>query len=108
MPIVPPHRIDDIVRALRAGEVVAIPTDTVYGIAAAPDRPDAVRRLADLKGRAAEQPVALLIDSVEAVAPHLDDPGRAGACAPLLAGRSDRGRARAGRQPAHCAGCDDR
>ena len=74
MPIVPPHRIDDIVRALRAGEVVAIPTDTVYGIAAAPDRPDAVRRLADLKGRAAEQPVALLIDSVEAVAPHLDDP----------------------------------
>ncbi len=75
MPIVPPDRIDEIVRALRAGEVAAIPTDTVYGIAAALDHPEAVQRLAELKGRAADQPIALLIDSVEAVAAHLDDPG---------------------------------
>ncbi len=74
MPIVSPDRIDEIVRALCAGDVVAIPTDTVYGITAALDRPDVLRRLAELKGRAAEQPIALLIDSVEAVARHLEDP----------------------------------
>ena len=64
----------EVARALRAGDVAGIPTDTVYGIAASLDHPEAVRRLAELKGRAAEQPVALLIDSVEAVASHLEDP----------------------------------
>ena len=74
MPIVPPDQLDAVVRALRAGEVVAIPTDTVYGIAASLDHPQAVRRLAELKGRAPEQPIALLLDSVEAVASQLEDP----------------------------------
>jgi L-threonylcarbamoyladenylate synthase len=72
--VLPPERVAEVVRALRAGEVVAIPTDTVYGIAASLDHPSAVRRLAELKGRAPQQPIALLIDSVEAVASQLDDP----------------------------------
>ena len=74
MPIVPPDRIDEIVRALRAGQIASIPTDTVYGIAASIDHPMAMRRLPELKGRDTDQPIALLIDSVEAVAAHLDDP----------------------------------
>ena len=74
MPVLPPERLPEVVRALRAGEIVAIPTDTVYGIAASLDHPGAVRRLAELKGRAPEQPIALLIDSVEAVASQLEDP----------------------------------
>ncbi len=37
--------------ALRAGEVVAFPTDTVYGLAVDPDRPGATARLFALKGR---------------------------------------------------------
>ena len=49
-------------RALRAGAVVAIPTDTVYGLAAHPDRPEAVRRLFALKGRPAEKAIPLLLD----------------------------------------------
>lgn len=40
-------------RALSAGEVVAFPTDTLYGLAVDPRRPDAVARLFTLKGRAA-------------------------------------------------------
>ena len=32
-------------RELERGGVVVIPTDTVYGLAARPDRPEAVRRL---------------------------------------------------------------
>ena len=74
MPLAGPHRIDEIVAALRAGEVCAIPTDTVYGLAASLDHPAAVRRLAELKGRAAEQPIAVLFDAIDDIASHVEDP----------------------------------
>jgi L-threonylcarbamoyladenylate synthase len=53
--------------ALRAGEVVAIPTDTVYGLAAAIDRPDAIDRLYAIKGRPAEKAIPVLIADVKGV-----------------------------------------
>ncbi len=71
MPIVGPDRIDEVVAALRRGEVVAIPTDTVYGLAARANDPDAVRDLAILKGRDANQPVAVLFDDVRDIDPYL-------------------------------------
>ncbi len=74
MPIVGPDQLAEVVRALRGGAVVGIPTDTVYGLAASLDHRAAVRRLSELKGREAEQPIALLIGSIETVAPHLDEP----------------------------------
>lgn len=74
MPIVGPDQLAEVVRALRGGGVVGIPTDTVYGLAASLDHRAAVRRLSEIKGREAEQPVALLIGSLETVAPHLDEP----------------------------------
>lgn len=46
--------------ALRDGGVVAVPTDTVYGIAALPTVPGATGRLFELKGRGADVPVAVL------------------------------------------------
>lgn len=48
-------------RALRSGEVIAIPTDTVYGLAAAIDRPDAIERVYTLKGRPTEKAIPVLI-----------------------------------------------
>lgn len=42
---------------LRAGQVVAVPTETVYGLAAAATQPEAVRRLFAVKGRPASNPV---------------------------------------------------
>jgi L-threonylcarbamoyladenylate synthase len=48
------------VDALRAGEVVALPTDTVYGLAALATIPAATDRLFELKGRAADTPIAVL------------------------------------------------
>lgn len=45
---------------LNAGGVAVIPTDTVYGLAARPDFPEAVERLYTIKGRAAKKPIALL------------------------------------------------
>ena len=54
-------------QALRAGDVVAIPTDTVYGFAAALDRPDAIDRLYATKGRPAEKAIPVLISDWEHV-----------------------------------------
>ena len=46
---------------LRGGGVVAIPTDTVYGLAAVAAKPEAVARLAAMKGRSKSQPIAVLV-----------------------------------------------
>ncbi len=48
---------------LRAGGVVGLPTDTVYGLAALPDVTGATAALFALKGRAAEVPIAVLCAS---------------------------------------------
>jgi L-threonylcarbamoyladenylate synthase len=47
--------------ALEAGEVAVLPTDTVYGLAAALDVPAGVERLYALKGRPRAQPVQVLL-----------------------------------------------
>ena len=73
MPILPAACIDEVAARLLAGGVVAIPTDTVYGLAALATDAGALRALADLKGREQQQPIAVLVDSVEAVAPYLGD-----------------------------------
>ena len=57
--------VQDAVAALEAGELVVVPTDTVYGLACDPENEAAVRLLSDLKGRAREQPVALVASSVD-------------------------------------------
>jgi len=53
------------VEALGAGQVVALPTDTVYGLAALPGDPDHTARLFALKGRGHDVPVAVLCADVE-------------------------------------------
>jgi L-threonylcarbamoyladenylate synthase len=50
--------------ALEQGLVVAVPTDTVYGIAARLDRPEAIARLFELKGRSREVAIAVLVHDV--------------------------------------------
>ncbi len=58
------ERLTDVARAaalLRTGAVVAFPTDTVYGLAAA--TPAGVDRIYALKGRAAEKPLVLMVAS---------------------------------------------
>ena len=57
--------VDPIADVLRSGGVVILPTDTVYGLAAAAGRPDAVARLFELKGRDADVPVAVLCADAE-------------------------------------------
>ena len=57
--------VPEAVAAIRAGKLVVIPTDTVYGLACAPDDESAVRALSDLKGRPAGRPIALVASSVD-------------------------------------------
>ncbi len=49
--------------AVRRGELVVIPTDTVYGLAADAFSHDAVRRLLDAKGRGRDMPPPVLVSS---------------------------------------------
>lgn len=57
--------VERAVAALRAGEVVALPTETVYGLAANAWNADAVRRIFEIKGRPAHNPVIVHVDSPE-------------------------------------------
>ncbi len=74
--------VDDLAPAvahLRAGGVVAIPTDTFYGLAADPTQATAVKRLFELKGRAAGEALPLIAVSIEAVEKFCGPLGSAGA-----------------------------
>lgn len=60
----------DLARAaalLRAGGLVAIPTETVYGLAVRADDADAVTRLFAAKGRPADNPLIVHVASIEDV-----------------------------------------
>jgi L-threonylcarbamoyladenylate synthase len=50
-------------QAISKGDVVVIPTDTVYGIAADAFQPEAVTRLLDAKGRGRSAPPPVLVPS---------------------------------------------
>ena len=56
--------VAEAVRLLRAGRLVAVPTETVYGLAADATNPDAVRGIFTAKGRPSNHPLIV----------HLGDP----------------------------------
>lgn len=51
----------EAIRVLRAGAIVAMPTDTVYGIGVALDAPDGIERLFSAKQRPGERAIVLLL-----------------------------------------------
>ena len=53
--------IDAAVQALRRGEVIGLPTETVYGLAADASNASAVRRIFAIKGRPADHPLIVHI-----------------------------------------------
>ncbi len=69
--------VDEASRLIRAGGVVAFPTDTLYGLAADPFSPAAVQRVFDVKGRGAERALPLVAADVS----QIED--RIGALSPL-------------------------
>lgn len=57
--------LDDALAALRRGEAIGLPTETVYGLAADAHDPAAVRRIYELKGRPSDHP--LIVHVADAV-----------------------------------------
>jgi len=54
-----------VVKALKAHEVVALPTETVYGLAARIEQPGSVKKIYELKGRPESKPITLHLNSLE-------------------------------------------
>jgi L-threonylcarbamoyladenylate synthase len=67
--------IDEVVAAIRGGQPVILPTDTVYGLCADAFREEPVRTLYRLKGRGTSQPTALLAANADAVLDALPELG---------------------------------
>jgi L-threonylcarbamoyladenylate synthase len=59
-----PLELDAAVQALRAGELVAFPTETVYGLGANAQHAAAVKKIFEIKGRPASHPLIVHLDSV--------------------------------------------
>ncbi len=55
-----------IVDCLQSGGLVALPTETVYGVGASPLVPEAIERLSILKQRKPESPFSLVVPTTEA------------------------------------------
>jgi L-threonylcarbamoyladenylate synthase len=70
--------IEAAAAALRRGELVVLPTDTVYGVAADAFDPAAVAGLLAAKGRGRQAPPPVLVGTVRAAAALVEDFGSVG------------------------------
>jgi tRNA threonylcarbamoyl adenosine modification protein (Sua5/YciO/YrdC/YwlC family) len=64
--------------AVLSGELVVLPTDTVYGVGADAFSPAAVRRLLAAKGRGRDMPPPVLVGTVRAASALVEDLGEDG------------------------------
>ena len=60
--------IDEAVNAVARGDVIVLPTDTVYGVGADAFKPDAVAAVLAAKGRGRQMPPPVLVPGVSTVA----------------------------------------
>lgn len=72
------HSVEIAATQLRRGNVIALPTDTLYGLACDANNPDAIQRLYEIKERDEEKPVAVCIPNITqlryySLASHLPD-----------------------------------
>jgi len=63
--MIKPHQVDEVVDLLKKGELVALPTETVYGLAADAQNEAAVQKIFIAKGRPSDHPLIVHIDSFE-------------------------------------------
>lgn len=55
----------ETVNVLQSGCVVAVPTDTIYGIACLAQNSEAIQRIYEIKGRNTDKPLAISVGNVE-------------------------------------------
>ena len=71
-----PENVRRAAQLLKQGELVVVPTETVYGVAARADSPEALAKLCAAKGRDESKRIALFADgiaSVRAAGIHVDE-----------------------------------
>ncbi len=60
-----PQAVEQAVKALKAGKVIAIATDTVYGLAVDASNPQAIEELYLLKQRDPKKPIAVFLSKID-------------------------------------------
>jgi L-threonylcarbamoyladenylate synthase len=66
--------LEQAASALNKGNVIAVPTETVYGLAASMVHLQAIQQVFDLKGRPAENPLIIHVAEVDQIAEYALDP----------------------------------
>lgn len=64
----------EAISLLRRGELVAFPTETVYGLGACIHHPDAIKKIFSVKGRPADNPLITHVASVSQALELIQDP----------------------------------
>jgi L-threonylcarbamoyladenylate synthase len=70
------YALEYTVRLILSGKVVAFPTDTFYGLGADPFNLAAVSEIFRIKGRTAERPIPLLVESIDQAADLTQHPAK--------------------------------
>lgn len=77
--------VEDVIAAIRAGEAVILPVDTVYGLCASADTAGPAEQLYELKGRQSFHPIALVASDIELLFERVPEAsGQAGEAARAL------------------------
>ncbi len=64
---------DQVLKALQDGEVIAYPTEGVFGVGCDPDNPEAIQKLLSLKQRPVEKGLILIAASYQQLLPYIDE-----------------------------------
>ncbi|MBP5506180.1 MAG: threonylcarbamoyl-AMP synthase [Bacteroidales bacterium] len=65
------YEVDAAVKALKAGDLILYPTDTVWGLGCDATRDDAIQRIFDLKQRADSKSVIVLVSDADMLAKYV-------------------------------------
>ena len=61
------HAVTLSMKELLRGGVIAVPTDTIYGLAGLAQNADAIHRIYDIKGRGNTKPIAISVGCINDV-----------------------------------------
>lgn len=67
------RKLETAAEIIRKGGLVAMPTETVYGLAADGLNPDAVKKIFEVKGRPSDNPLILHVSSIDEVEPLVSE-----------------------------------
>lgn len=67
------NNFEQVLDALHQGDVIAYPTEGVFGVGCDPDRADAIQKLLEIKNRPVEKGLILIASSYAQLQPYIDE-----------------------------------